>query len=273
MGSDRGHDPVFPLEDDDANDSWDEESSSSIEFCGYKMDGDLVERVWELVEDALKEHESAIRFYGLNSRTPEAVFCHCRELRGVATPPAETTPTDRHRMLVRDPPPWASVFGPDALPPQCIMFGAKPSLSESSYLNPDRSSTRAKKSIQEVVGMITQRSLPTIAIPSLPPIPTVSKNPFRRDSTRGLGRGGSKGLPQHRGGLAQGGHSDCVSDDPVPKRMKSISQIPIPPRPTPLVISQSTRAKIPNGGASGIASKKPGNRKQTTLLEMFGKRT
>jgi hypothetical protein len=281
--SDGGYDPDldFPWEDDheigfredeDAIDSWDEESSreSAIEFCGYKVDGDLVESVWELVDKALEEHESAIRFYGLDSRAPNAALCHCRVLRGVAIPLVDTIPKDRHHMLVRDPPPWDSVCGPDALTAQRIKLEKKTSLSGSSHLNPDRSSAQVKKSVQEMLDMITHRSLPATTSPSLPSTPTICKNPFRKDSTRGLTRGGLGDLHRRRSDSA---NSKCVPDGPAPKRMKSISQIPVPPRPTPPTMSRSTRAKNSNDSSSGIVSKKSGNLKQTTLLEVLGKRS
>ena len=272
-------DSAFLWEGNDSIDSCDEESSaeSGIEFCGYKVDEDLVESVWELVDEALKEHESAIRFYGLGSRTPKAVFCHCRELRGLATSLAETLPIDKHHMLVRDPPPWDSLYGPDVLPLRRIGVETreKPSLSEFSHLNPDRSSARAKKSMQVMLSMVAQRSLPAIpTIPSHSFTPAVSKNPFRKDSTRGLTHGGLKDPHRRHGDLVRGENSDCVPDGSAPKRMKSISQIPIPPRPTPPTMTQSARMKNSKDGASGIVvSKKPRNLKQTTLLEMFGKRT
>lgn len=269
-------DSGFPREDDDTIDSWDEENSteSSIEFCGYKIDGDLIGRVRELVDEVLEEHESANRFYGLDSRTAKAAFCHCKKLRGVATSLAKPRPTDRLHTLVRDPPPWNSVYGPDVLPPRKVRLGTKPSLSESTHLYPNRSSARAKKSVRGMLGMITQRSIPTTTTaPSLSFTPTTSKNPFRKDSTRGLACGGSKDPHQRHGDSARGGNSDCAPDGPAPKRMKPISHIPVPPRPTSSATSQSVRAKNPNGGAPGSASKKPGNLKQTTLVEVFGKRT
>lgn len=267
--------PGFHSDDDNGIDSWDEESStkSVLEFCGYKVNEDLVESVRELVDKALKEHESANRFYGLDSRAPKAAFCHCRQLRGFATPLSETKPTHRHHMLVRDPPPWDSVYEPDALPRRKIMLGRKPSISGSSHLTPDRSSERVRKSMQEMSDMIASRSLPTTATPHLSSIPTVTKNPFRKDPTRGLTRGGFKDLHQQHSGSARGGNSSCVSNDPAPKRMRSISQIPVPPRPTPLAMPRSTRAKNLNEGASGRRSKKSGHLKQTTLLGVFGKQT
>ena len=259
-------DSNFPWEGPDEINSWDEEdlTESNIKFCGYKVGVEVLERVRELVNRALEEHESAIRFYGLDSRAPKAAFCHCRKLQIVATSPAESMLPDRYHMLIRDPPPWDAVYGPDVPLPRKIRPGIQPSLSESSHLNPGRSSARAKKSVQQVLGMIMQRSLPTtITTPSLSPTPTVSKNPFGKNSTRGL-----KDLHWR-----QGGSPDCVPDSPAPKRMKSISQIPVPPRPTPPTMSQSARAKDSNDGPSCIVPKKYGNLKQATLLEVFGKRT
>lgn len=261
----------FSSEDDDTIDSWDEESwtESGFEFCGFRVNEYLVERVWGFLDETLKEHESAIRFYGLHPQGAKTVSCHCSELRDVATSLAETVPIDRRRMLVRGPPPpWDSVYGPDALPQKRIRLGTKPSLSGSSQLHPDRSSARAKKFTQEMLGMITQRGLPTItATPSFS-TPIVNKNPFRKDPTEGFTRGGLKDVHRRQGNPVRGRNLDGVPDGPAPKRMKYISQIPIPPRPT-----QYTRGKVLNDGASGRVSKKPGNLKQTTLLEVFGKRT
>ena len=258
-------DSRYPSEEDDSIDSWDEDRSTvpRVNFCGYEVDEGLVEEVREMVEDAWEEHESTRRFYGLDSRAPKAVICHCKKLRGTTTSPAETTPVNRHLMLVRDPPPpWGSVYGPDAPQPRRIRLATKPSLSDSSNLNPDQTSMWAKKSAQEMLGMITQRkSFPTTAIsPSLSSAPTVSTNPFRKDSSNGLARGGLRDLQRRHANPIQGGSSDSV---PTPKRMKSISQIPVPPKP---IILQKAKS-------SGIVSKRPGKLKQTTLLGVFGKRT
>jgi len=268
-------DSGLPLEEEDSIDSWDGDSSTVCpHFCGYEVDEGLTEEVWEMVEDARDEHESAIRFYGLDSRASETVICHCKTLRGTTISPAETIPTDRHLMLVRDPPRWDSVYGPNAPPHRRVRLATKPSLSDSSNLNPNRSSVRAKQSTQELLGMITQRkSLPTTAIsPSLVSTPTVNRNPFRKDSNIDSTRGGLKNPHRGPGDSAQDGSSDSVPDGPTPKRMKSISQLPVPPRPTPPGANlqpQSTKS----GGGPGIVPKKPGKLKQTTLSGVFGKRT
>lgn len=276
LESDRGYDSdwCFPLEEDDSIDSCDEDSStvSCRHFCGYQVDEDLVGEVWKMVEDACDKHESAIRFYGLDSRPSKTVICHCKTLRGITRSPAETMSADRYLMLVRDPPRWDSIYGPDALPPRRVRLVTKPSLSDSSNLNPSRSSVRAKKSTQEMLAMIGQyKSLPTTATSSsLVSTPKVTGNPFRKDSGSGPARGGLENL--YRGGSARDGNSDSVPGGPTPKRMKSISHIPVPPRPTPPSTTlQSQRVK--NGGGPGIVSKKPGKLKQTTLLGVFGKQT
>lgn len=260
-------------EEDDSIDSWDEDSftESRAHFCGYEVDGDLAEELWEMVEGAWEEHKTAMRFYGLDSRAPKTMICHCKELRGTAISVAETMPTDRYLMLVRDPPPWDSVYGPDAPPPRKIRLMAKPSLSNSSNLNPDRSSVRARKSTREVLSMITQRKdLPTTTTtPSPAPTPTVSTNPFRKDS--GSARGGLKDPHRMHGNSVQDGNSESVPEGSTPKRMKSISQIPVPPRPTPPAKPQSHKSK--SGTGFGIVTKRSGKLKQATLLDMLGKRT
>jgi hypothetical protein len=263
------------LEEDDSIDSWDGDSStvSCPRFCGYEVNEGLAEVVWKMAEDAQDEHESAIRFYGLDSRASKPVICHCKTLRGTAKSPAETAPTDRYLMLVRDPPRWDSVYGPDASPPRRVRPATKPSLSDSSSLNPNHSSMQAKQSTRELLSMVTQRKglLTTATSPSIVSTPIVSRNPFRKDFSNGPARGG---LSPHRrpGDSAQDGSSDSVPDGPTPKRMKSISQLPIPPKPTPPGATlQSQRAKSSVG--PGIVLKKIGKLKQTTLSGVFGKRT
>ena len=153
-------------------------------------------------------------------------------------------------------------------------LATKPSLSDSSNLNPNRSSVRAKQSTQELLDMIAQRrSLPdTTTSPSLISTPTVSRNPFRKDFSIGSARGGLKSPHRRSGDSAQGGNSDFIPDGPTPKRMKSISQLSIPPQPTlPGTPLRSQRAKSSDG--SGIVPKKPGKLKQTTLSGVFDKRT
>jgi len=277
LESDGGYvsDSGLPLEEDDSIDSWDEDSStvSCPQFCGYEVDEGLTKEVWEMVEDAWDEHESAMRFYGLDSRASKTVICHCKTLQGTTTSPAETMRMDRYLMLVRDPPRWDSVYGPDAPPPRRVRLATAPSLSDSSNLNPNRSSVRAKQSTQELLGMINRRkSLPiTATSPSLVSTPTISRNPFRKDFTIGSARGGFKSLHRGPGDSTQGGNSDSVPDGPTPKRMKTISQLPIPSRPTPPGATlQSQKAK--SSGGPEIVSKKPGKLKQTTLSGAFGKR-
>ena len=268
--------PGFPDEGDDSIDSWGEEDNSTesgVRFCGYRVGEDLVETVSEMVEEKQEEHEAALRFYGQDPKTPKAVICHCEELRSANTSPAETMPANRYLMLVRSPPPWDSVYGPDATPPQKIRLVTKPSLSNSPNLNLDRSSLRARKSTQEMFGMIARRrGLPIPTTPSSPAsAPPISTNPFRKVSRDGSARGGLKGLHHRRGDPAQGGNSDCVSDSRTPKRTRPISEFPVPPRPTPAAKSQSQRAK--SSGGSGMIPKKSGKLKQSTLLGAFGKRT
>lgn len=268
--------PGCLFEADDSVESWDEEENSTesrIDFCGYEVHEDLVERVSEMVKEMREEHEEALQFYGLDPRAQKANFCHCEELRCAAISLAETIPTDRYLMLVRDPPPWDSVYGPDAPPPQKIRLATKLSLFNSPNFNLDRSSLRARKSTQEMSSMIAQRrGLPTAATPSNPaPTPPVSTNPFRKVSGGGSARGELKGLHRGRGDPAQGGRPDSVPDNRTPKRIRPISQFPVPPRPTPPTNSQSQRAK--SGGGSRIEPKKPGKLKQTTLLGVFGKQT
>lgn len=269
-------DPFYSLEEDDSIDSWDEDSSteSCPHFCGYEIDEDLEERVWEMVEDAQEEHQSAVRFYGLDPRASKTVICHCKSLHGTAISRAGTIPIDRHLMLVRDPPPWDSVYGPDAPPLRRVKFSIKPSLSDSSSLNPDRSSMRVKKSTLEMLDMITKRkSLPTAATSSsLVSTPTVSNNPFRKVSNSSSARGGLKDLHRGHGNSAQRRNSVPVPDGPSPKRFKSISQIPVPPRPVPPDATLRSQREKNNGGP-GTAQKKAGKLKQTTLLGVFGKRT
>lgn len=262
-------------EEDDSIDSWDQDSSTGprLNFCGFVVDEDLAGTVYGLVDKALEEHESAIRFYGLDSRAPKAVVCHCGKLRGAAPSSAETMPTDRHLMLIRDPPSWDSVYGLNAPLPRRIRLATKPSLSESSNLNPDRSGAQAKKSTQEILGMIAQRrSLSNATVPSsLSPIPSVSKNPFRKNSTGALVRGELKNPCREHRDSAPGETSGRTPSGPTPKRMKTISQIPVPLRPTPPAMSQLARAKT--DGTLGILQKKPGKLKQATLMESFGKLT
>jgi len=268
-------DPGYPWEEEDSIDSWDEDSftESRVHFCGYEVDEDLVEEVQEMVEEVWEEHKTAMRFYGLDPQAPKAVTCHCKQLRGTAISIAETMPTDRYLMLVRDPPPWDSVYGPDAPPPRRIRLMTKPSLSDSSNLNPDRSSALARKSTREMLSMITQRrNLPTTtATPSLASTPTVSTNPFRKDSNSVSTRGALKDPHRGHGNSAQDGNSESVPEGSTPKRMKNISQIPVPPRPTPPAKLQSHRSKSSTG--SGIVTKRSGKLKQVTLLEVFGKWT
>jgi hypothetical protein len=264
-----------PWGNDGSIDSWDEGNSTGPRVCfsGYGVNEDLVEKVWELVDEVREEHESATRFYGFSSRGPKTVVCHCRELRGGATSPAQTIPIDLHLMLLRDPPPWDSIYGLNALPPPRVRFRPRPSLSDSSNHNPDRSSIRAKKFTQDVFDMIIQRkSLPvTTTSPFLDPTPIVGSNPFRKGSSGGLPCGKLKGLRPEPEDSERDGDSDFAPAGPTSKRLKSISQIPIPPWPTPAVASQSEKAK--NGGSFGPSSKKPGKLKQTTLLGVFGKRS
>jgi len=269
-------DPGRFLEYDDSIDSWDESSSteSGTHFCGYEISEDVVEEVFGMVEGARESHETAMRFYGLDPRIPKTVMCHCKELRGTAMSSAETTPPDRYFMLVRDPPPWDSVYGPDAPPLRTIRLTTKPSLSISSNLNLNRSSMRAKKSTQEMLGMIAQRrNLPSITVsPSPISTQTISTNPFRKDSNGDSVRGGSEKRRRGHGNSTQGWGLDPVPGGPTPKRMKSISEIPVPPRPTPTgTKSQSQRANSSGGSETG--PKKLGKLKQTTLLGAFGKRT
>ena len=268
----------YPWGEDDSIDSWDEDSEDSsteprAHFCGFEVGEDLMEKVFEMVEETLEEHETVTRFYGLDSRAQKAETCHCGELRGTAISPAETMPADRHLMLVRDPPPWDSVYGPDAPPPQRIRITTKPSLSNSPNLSLDRSSIRANKSTQEMLDMIAQRrNLPTTTTLSSPAsTPTVRANPFRKDPNTGPTRGELKDRPRGHRDSVQGGNPDPVPDSRTPKRIKSIFQIPVPPRPTPAVKSQSQRVK--GSGGSGMVPKKLGKLKQTTLSEVFGKRT
>ena len=264
-----------PSGDDDSINSRDEGNSTELRVCfsGYGVNEDLVERVWELVDEVREEHESATRFYGSSSRGPKTVVCHCRELRGAATSPAKTIPIDLHLMLLRDPPPWDSIYGSNALPPPRVRFTPRPSLSDSFNHNPDRSSIRAKKFTQDVLDMISHRkSLPiTTTSPSLDPTPSAGSNPFRKGSSGGLPRGKLKGLRPEREDSERDGDSDLTPAGPTSKRLKSISQIPIPPWPIPPVASQLEKAK--NGGPSRTSSKKHGKLKQTTLLEVFGKRS
>ena len=260
-------DPVVPWDEDDLINSSGEDSStqSSTNFCGYEVNEDLMEKVWELVDEVREEHESATRFYGLDSQTPKVAFCYCRELRAAPMSLAETMPIDQDRMLVRDPPPWGSVYGSNPLPPRRRVHITKPSLSDSSNLNPDRSSMRAKKSTQEMLGMITQRkNLTTVTASHFPSTPIISRNPFKKSPIGSLALGELQHNHQGHEGSTLGGNSDCAPGGPTPKRMKSISQIPIPPRPIP-ALSQSTRVR-----SVGVSGKRL---KQTTLSEAFGKRT
>jgi len=269
-------DPVFPDEADDSIDSWDEDDNpteSHVRFCGYEVGEGLMEAVSEMVEETKKEQKAALRFYGLVPQAPKAVLCHCGELGGTNTSPAETMPVDRYLMLVRSPPPWDSVYGPDAPPPQKIRLATKPSLSNSPNLNLDRSSLRARKSTQEMFGMIAQRrGLPIPATPSSPvsALP-ISINPFRKVSRGGSVRGELNGLHRGHGDPTQGGDLDLVSNSRTTKRIRPVSELPVPPRPTPAAKSQSQRTKSNEG--SGMVSKKSGKLKQTTLLGAFGKRT
>ena len=271
-----GSDSGLLLEEDDSIGSWDGDNSSTLcpHFYGYQVDEGLAEEVWEMVEDAWDEHESATRFYGLDLRASKTLICHCKTLRDTTTSPAETMPTNRYLMLVRDPPRWVSVYGPDAPPLRRVRLATKPSLSDSSNLNPNRSSVPAEHSTQELLGMIIQRkSFPiTATSPSLVSTPTISRNPFRKDFSISSARGGLKNLYRGPGDSPQDGNLDPVPDGPTPKRMKSIFQLPIPPRPTPLGATlQSQRAK--SSGGPRIAPKKPGKLKQTTLSGVFDKRT
>ena len=267
---------LFPPEEEDPIDSWDEGSSttSRLYFCGYEVNEDLEDRVSRMVENAREEHESAVRFYGLDSRAPKTAICHCKILRCTTTSPAETMPTDRYLMLIRDPPRWDSVYGPNAPPPRRVKLTTKPSLSNSSNLTRDRSSVRAKKSTQEMLDMIIQRKdLPT-APTSLPhdSTPTVGRNPFRKDPNSDSAHRRLKDLHRGLGDSTRGGNPDSVPYGPTPKRMKSISQIPVPPQPTPQgATSHSQRMK--HGAGPGMTPKEAGRLKQTTLLGMFGKRT
>lgn len=264
-----------PWEQDDSIDSWDEEDSteSSVQFCGYEVNKMLEEMVSEIVREMREEHKRALRFYGLDPRTPKAVVCHCGELRGITTSLVENIPTDRYLMLVRDPPPWDSVYGPDALPLQKIRLVTKPSLSSLPNLNLDRSSSRARRSTREMFDMIAQRkSLPTVTTtPSLAFTPLASANPFRKGSSSGSVRGEPKGLPLGHGDSVRDGNPDSVPDDPTLKRVKLISQIPVPPRPTLPAKSQLRRANRGSGG-QGVVPKESAKLKQTTLLGAFGKR-
>ena len=275
--SDWGYDSDFPFspEEEDPIDSWDEGSStkSCLYFCGYEVNEDLGDMVLEMVEDAQEEHESAVRFYGLDPRAQKTAVCHCETLRCTTTPPAETMPTDRYLMLIRDPPRWDSVYGPNAPPARRVRLTTKPSLSDSSS-HCYRSSVQAKKSTQEVLDMIIQRkSLPTTSTSlSHNSTPTVGRNPFRKDPNSDSARGGLKNL--HRGlrDSTRDGSLGSVPYGPTPKRMKSISQIPVPPQPTSrsaTLYSQRTK----RGGGPGMAPKEHGKLKQTTLLGVFGKRT
>ena len=267
---------LFPPEEEDPIDSWDEGSSttSRLYFCGYEVNEDLEDRVSRMVENAREEHESAVRFYGLDSRAPKTAICHCKILRCTTTSPAETMPTDRYLMLIRDPPRWDSVYGPNAPPPRRVKLTTKPSLSNSSNLTRDRSSVRAKKSTQEMLDMIIQRKdLPT-APTSLPhdSTPTVGRNPFRKDPNSDSAHRRLKNLHRGLGDSIRGGNPDSVPYGPPPKRMKSISQTPVPPQPTPHdATSHSQRMK--HGAGPGMTPKEAGRLKQTTLLGMFGKRT
>ena len=267
--------PGFPCEEDDSIDSQDENNPTEprVHFCGYEVGEGLVETVSKMVEKMQKEQEAALRFYGLDSQAPKVVICHCEELRGVSTSPTKTMPTDRYLMLVRSPPPWDSVYGPGAPLPKKIRPVTKPSLSNSPNLNLDRSSLRARKSTQEMFGMIAQRrGLPTPATPSSSaPAPPISTNPFRKVFWGGSTRGELNGLHHRHGDPAQGGNPDSVPDSRTPKRIRPISEFPVPPRPTPAQKPQSQRAK--NSGGSGIVPKKSGQLKQTTLLGAFEKRT
>jgi hypothetical protein len=274
-GCSRYHsDSGYPWEENDSIDSWDEESSSTDSrghFCGYEVNEDLEEEVFEMAEEMREDHREVMGFYGSDPQAPKTEICHCEELRGTAISRAETIPTDRYLMLVRDPPPWDSVYGPDVPSLRRTRLATKPFLSSSFNLNLDRSSTRARKSTQEMMSMIAQRrSLSTTATPSsLVSTQKLSMNPFRKDLNSGSARGGSKVL--HRGHVnpVQGGNPDSVLDGPPPKRVKSISQIPVPPRPVPPARSQPRRPK----GSGGSGGKKPGKLKQTTLSGVFGKRT
>lgn len=262
-------------EEDDSIDSYDDEDSSTelrVRFCGYEVGQYLVEAVSEMVEAMQEEQEAALRFYGLDPKTPKAMICHCRELRGANTSPKEITPADRCLMLVRSPPPWDSVYGPDAPLPQKTIPVTKPSLSNSPNLNLDRSSLRARKSTQEMFRMIAQhRSLPTPTTLSSPAsVPQINANPFRKVSWGGSVRGELKGPRRGHEDPAQGGNSDSAPESRTPKRIRPISEFPVPPRPTPPTKSQSQRTK--GSGWSGVP-KKTGKLKQTTLLGAFGKRT
>ena len=277
--SDGGHDSDFPFppEDEDTIDSWDEGSSttSCLRFGFYEVDEDLEDRVLGMVDDAREEHESAIRFYGLDSRAPKTTICYCETLRHTRTPPAETIPTDRYLMLIRDPPRWDSVYGPNASPPRRVRLATKPSLSDSSNLTHCyRSSVQGKESTQQMLDMIIQRKNLPAASTSLShnSTPTVGRNPFRKGPNNDSPRGELKNLHRGLGDSTQGGSSDSVPYGPTPKRMKYISQILVPPQPTPRgVTSHPQRTK--RDGGPGTTPKEPGKLKQTTLLGMFGKRT
>jgi hypothetical protein len=266
LESDGGYDP----EEEDPIDSWDEGSSTTwcLRFCGYELNEDLEVRVLRMVKNAREEHESAVRFYGPDSRAPKTAICHCKTLRCTATSLAETMPTDRYLMLIRDPPRWDSVYGPNAPPPRRVRLATKPSLSDSSNLTHRcHSSVQAKKSTREMLDMIIQRTNSPTASTSLShdPTPTVGRNPFRKGPNSDSAYGGLKSLHRGLGGSTQGGNPDSVPYGPTPKRMKSISQIPVPPQPIP-------RGAVSRGGP-GTTPKDPGRLKQTTLLGVFGKRT
>ena len=263
-------------EEDDLIDSWDEEGDPiepRYHICGFEFDGGLAKKVFWMVEEALEEHETVTRFYGLDPRAQKTEICHCGNSRGIVKSPAETKLVDRYLMLVRDPPPWDSVYGSNATPPRRIWLATKPSLSSSSNLNLDRSSTRARKSTQEMLGMIAQRrNLPTAATPSSPALaPTISANPFRKDPNIASAHGKLKDHRRGHRNSAYDENPDPVSDNRTPKRMKSIFQIPVPPRPIPSTKSQSQRAKSTKG--PGMTPKESGKLKQTTLSNAFGKRT
>ena len=267
---DGGPDSGFPWEDNDSIESWDECSStvSPLNFCGYHLDRNLVESVRRLADKAQEEHESTIRFYGPDSRTPKTVDCHCRELRGTTTSPAEIMPADPDYMLVRDPPSWDFVYGPGASAPQRIKLTRMPPRFSSSSLNPGWSNVRVEKYTLEVLRMLPQRrSLPTPTLfPAISSTTTLSKNPFRKTPTKAQTHKELNDLHHS----TWGGNSDLVRDSPTPKRMKSISQIPVPPRPMVPTISQSTR--VNNEDAPKATLKKSSKLKQTTLSEMFAKR-
>ena len=267
-------DNIDPSDKEDDIDSSDEEAESRVRFCGYEVAERLVGAVSAMVEEMQKEHKAALLFYGLDPQAPNAVICHCRKLRGASTSLTETMSADRYLMLVRSPPPWDSVYGPGAPSPQKIKLMTKPSLSNSPNINLDRSSLRARESTREMFSMIAQhRSLPPPATPSpLTSASPISTNPFRKVSRGGPARRELKVLHHGHRDPAQGGNSDSTPDSRTPKRIRPISEFPVPPRPTPPTKSQSQKRTKSSGGA-GMVSKKPGMLRQTTLLGAFEKRT